>query len=214
MLRVALLFSVHSVAMAGVATPCTAPPGVVPAVSEALCYKEVAPTNPSGVSLRLYGASLNATFVSSGATGAFPGGIQSSIAGVISYFVSLRARPPHPKRDRPPPPPPTDGKQRRKPQHCLRAHRALRHPAARECRPLLGGLYGGQPNAVPRCASASEPPRARTRAQLPLARTATCLSFARISLTPAAPSTPPPTTMSFCRTSSSRGQIGMRASRR
>ena len=68
------------------AAPCTAPPGIVPAVAEALCFKELVPTNPSGVSIRQYAGSPNSTFASSGATGAFPGGVQGSIASIISYF--------------------------------------------------------------------------------------------------------------------------------
>ena len=67
-------------------TPCTAPPGVVPVVPEGLCYKELVPTNPSGISIRQYVGSANATFASGGANGAFPSGVQSSIASVISYF--------------------------------------------------------------------------------------------------------------------------------
>ena len=85
MIRGALLLA--SCAAAGAAPPsCTAPPGIVPAVSESLCYTEVVPTNPSGITIRQYGANANATFVSAGANGAFPGGAQSSVAGVIYYF--------------------------------------------------------------------------------------------------------------------------------
>jgi hypothetical protein len=76
---------VSSVA-AGFATPCVAPPGVVPVVNESLCFKTIVPTNPSGVTIRQYGADPNATFVSGGANGPFPSGLQGGIAQVISYF--------------------------------------------------------------------------------------------------------------------------------
>jgi len=83
MLRLSFLVSF---AVADWASPCTAPPGVVPAVNESLCYNEIAPTNPSGISLRQYNGLPNATFASSGGVGQFPGGLQASVAGVISYF--------------------------------------------------------------------------------------------------------------------------------
>lgn len=83
----ASLLLLASLAAAGLApAPCAAPPGIVPAVPESLCYKELVPTNPSGVTIRQYTAPLNATFASSGATGGYPGGVQSSIASIISYF--------------------------------------------------------------------------------------------------------------------------------
>ena len=80
------LLVLASLAAAGVAAPCAAPPGIVPALPESLCYHTVVPTNPSGVSIRQYTAPLNATFASSGANGAYPGGVQSSVASIISYF--------------------------------------------------------------------------------------------------------------------------------
>ena len=73
-------------AHASLQSASAAPPGIVPAVPEALCYHTVVPTNPSGVSIRQYTATLNATFASSGANGAYPGGVQSSVASLISYF--------------------------------------------------------------------------------------------------------------------------------
>lgn len=76
-----------SLAAALAAAPCTAPPGIVPALNESLCYQEVLPTNPSGVSIRQYGASLNATFAAASGRGAYPQGIQAAIAGVINYFA-------------------------------------------------------------------------------------------------------------------------------
>lgn len=45
-----LLFLGRSVAQRA-APVCTAPPGIVAVIPEALCYTEVAPTNPSGVSI-------------------------------------------------------------------------------------------------------------------------------------------------------------------
>jgi hypothetical protein len=45
------------------------------------------PVNPSGVSVRQYGASPNSTFVSAGGRGAYPQGVQGAIAGVINYFA-------------------------------------------------------------------------------------------------------------------------------
>jgi hypothetical protein len=87
MLRGVVLAVLTSSAAAGLATPCTAPPGVVPAVPEALCYKEIVPVNPSGITIRQYGGSANSTLVSSGANGVFPQGVQSSIASIISYFA-------------------------------------------------------------------------------------------------------------------------------
>jgi len=68
-------------------TPCGVPAGILPAVPEGLCYKELVPKNPSGISIRSYTtANTNATFVSSGGNGAFPSGLQGAVAGVISYF--------------------------------------------------------------------------------------------------------------------------------
>jgi hypothetical protein len=86
-MRAAIIASLVSSAAAGLATPCVAPPGVVPVVNESLCFTTIVPTNPSGVTIRQYGADANATFASSGANGPFPSGLQGSIAGVISYFA-------------------------------------------------------------------------------------------------------------------------------
>ena len=68
------------------APPCAAPAGIVPVVNESLCFTELAPTNPSGVSIRQYGFPANATFVTAVGGGAWPTGIQSGIASVLSYF--------------------------------------------------------------------------------------------------------------------------------
>ena len=71
---------------AGAATPCAAPPGVVPVVPESLCFTEIVPTDPSGVSIRQYGSPVNATFVSGATTGTYLAGVPASIANLISYF--------------------------------------------------------------------------------------------------------------------------------
>ena len=68
-------------------TPCVAPPGVVPIVSEALCYKTIVPKSPSGIEVRSYVANPNATFASGSGNGAFPNGLQAGIANVLSYFT-------------------------------------------------------------------------------------------------------------------------------
>ena len=47
-----LLSGLLGLGLAAPPAPCAAPPGTIPAVPEALCYKEIAPTNPSGVSIR------------------------------------------------------------------------------------------------------------------------------------------------------------------
>jgi hypothetical protein len=86
MFRVVLFFFAATFAEASMSTPCAAPPGVLPAVPEGLCYKELVPSNPSGVSIRQYAGSDNATFASGGGNGGFPQGLQSSIASVINYF--------------------------------------------------------------------------------------------------------------------------------
>ena len=81
MLRAALLLASLAPPSAALA-PCTAPPGVVPAVSEGLCYTEVVPTNPSGVSIRNYvSGNPNATMAVASAQGSYQTGIQYSIAG-------------------------------------------------------------------------------------------------------------------------------------
>ena len=87
MLATLLLIATLNSFASSAPSPCTAPPGVLPVVPESLCYKEVVPVNPSGISIRDYTTSdANATFASGGGNGAFPGGVQSSIASVISYF--------------------------------------------------------------------------------------------------------------------------------
>jgi len=69
------------------APPCAAPPGIVPVVNESLCFTELVPVNPSGVSVRQYGIPANATFVSAVAGGVWPSGVQSGIASILSYFT-------------------------------------------------------------------------------------------------------------------------------
>ncbi len=81
------LLAAALVAASAAPAPCAAPPGIVPVLPESLCYTTVVPTNPSGVSIRLYGASPNATFVTAGGRGAYPQGIQSSIAQILNYFA-------------------------------------------------------------------------------------------------------------------------------
>jgi hypothetical protein len=83
-----LLLVAGAAAVAAAAPPknCTAPPNVVPVVPEGLCYTEVVPTNPSGIAIRLYKGTPNATLVQAGGNGPFPSGLQSAIANVISYF--------------------------------------------------------------------------------------------------------------------------------
>jgi hypothetical protein len=56
-------------------------------VNESLCYTEVEPASPSGVSIRQYGFPANATFVQGTGGGPFLNGVQASIASVISYFA-------------------------------------------------------------------------------------------------------------------------------
>ena len=86
-MQATLLIASLTFASSAPPTPCAAPPGVLPAVPEGLCYKEIVPTNPSGITIRDYSTSdANATFASGGGTGAFPSGLQGSIASVISYF--------------------------------------------------------------------------------------------------------------------------------
>ena len=66
--------------------PCPAPPGVVPAVAESLCYTGVEPASPSGVAIRQYGFPANATFASGTTSGTYAQGVPNSIASVITYF--------------------------------------------------------------------------------------------------------------------------------
>jgi hypothetical protein len=80
-----LLLSLSLVSFAA-AKNCTAPPNVLPAVPEGLCYEEVVPTNPSGISIRMYKGTPNATLAKGGGVGAYPNGVESAIANVITYF--------------------------------------------------------------------------------------------------------------------------------
>ena len=85
MLRAALLLT--SLAPSAALAPCTAPPGLIPAVSEGLCYAVEVPTNPSGVSIRNYASgNPNATMVATSVPGSYQTGIQGSIAGILNYF--------------------------------------------------------------------------------------------------------------------------------
>jgi len=66
---------------------CTAPPNVIPVVSEGLCYTEIIPSNPSGVSIRRYGVGTpNSTLAIGVGDGVYPGGAENAIASVIGYF--------------------------------------------------------------------------------------------------------------------------------
>lgn len=88
MIAVLLLLGVALAAAAAPPTPCTAPPGVVPVLPEGLCYDELVPTNPSGISIREYGGgNPNATFVSGVGAGGYINGVPSSIAAVLNYFA-------------------------------------------------------------------------------------------------------------------------------
>jgi hypothetical protein len=102
------LISISSTLAGG--APCGTPSGVVPAIAECvssppsaqhcakrslpssprhkrgLCFKELVPVNPSGITIRDYTTSVNSTFASGGGNGAYPQGIQAAIANVISYF--------------------------------------------------------------------------------------------------------------------------------
>jgi hypothetical protein len=87
MSRTALLLLATSALTRAAPTPCSAPPNVVPVVPEGLCYTEVAPVNPSGVSIRRYGVGpLNATLATGIGNGAFLAGVQSSAARLLTYF--------------------------------------------------------------------------------------------------------------------------------
>jgi hypothetical protein len=86
MLRAVLLTSALAFSSAGLAGPCAAPSGVDPVLPESLCFKELVPTNPSGISIRQYNAPNNATFASGGGAGAYPNGLQAAIATVLNYF--------------------------------------------------------------------------------------------------------------------------------
>ena len=88
-LRTAFIFGAAAAAAASFAPPsppCAAPPGIVPVVNESLCYTQVVPKNPSGVEIRQYGFPANATFVTATGSGAWPNGLQSGIASILSYF--------------------------------------------------------------------------------------------------------------------------------
>ena len=66
--------------------PCNNPPGILPVINESLCYTEIVPTNPSGVSIRQYGFPSNATFATGAGSGPFINGVQGGIASVLTYF--------------------------------------------------------------------------------------------------------------------------------
>lgn len=68
--------------------PCSAPPGIVPVLPEGLCYNELVPVNPSGISIRQYGFPGNASFVTAsvGPQSAYVQGVQGSIASALNYF--------------------------------------------------------------------------------------------------------------------------------
>ena len=75
------------VSLAGAApSGCTAPPGIVPVLPEALCYELVEPVNPSGVSIRQYKGAHNSTLANGGGNGPYPSGAQNAIATVLNYF--------------------------------------------------------------------------------------------------------------------------------
>jgi hypothetical protein len=90
MYRLLLSILVSSCAAVAAAAPpknCTAPPNVVPVVPESLCYEEVVPTNPSGITIRNYqGDFPNSTLARGGGNGGYPNGLQSAIAEVINYL--------------------------------------------------------------------------------------------------------------------------------
>ena len=89
MFRAALLAPLAAAAAALGANPtppCNAPPGIVPILNESLCYTLLAPTDPSGVQVRLYGFPANASFVSSVASGAYISSVPASITGVLNYY--------------------------------------------------------------------------------------------------------------------------------
>jgi hypothetical protein len=83
---VSVLAAASAAAAAPPTPPCAAPPGIVPVVNESLCFNEVVPKNPSGVSIRQYGFPANATFVTAVAGGAWPTGLQSGIGSILTYF--------------------------------------------------------------------------------------------------------------------------------
>ena len=88
LLRLALLASAAAAAAAAPSPVCAAPPGIVPVLPEGLCYIEQVPTNPSGISIRLYGTTpVNATLVTAAGGGAFLQGVSSSIANALNYFA-------------------------------------------------------------------------------------------------------------------------------
>jgi hypothetical protein len=89
MFRAALLAPLAAAAAAFGANPtppCSAPPGVVPILNESLCFDVLAPTDASGVTVRLYGFPANASFVSSPASGAYLAAVPASITGVLNFY--------------------------------------------------------------------------------------------------------------------------------
>jgi hypothetical protein len=87
MARFLLSIALAHLAAADPTPPCVAPAGVVPVVNESLCFTELVPKNPSGISVRQYGLPANATFVTATGGGAWPAGIQAGIASILSYFT-------------------------------------------------------------------------------------------------------------------------------
>ena len=83
-----LLASALLGAAAGPTPPCSAPPGIVPVLPEGLCYNELVPVNPSGISIRQYGFPGNASFVTAsvGPQSPYLQGVQGSIASALNYF--------------------------------------------------------------------------------------------------------------------------------
>jgi hypothetical protein len=88
MLKLALLASAAAASAAAPTPVCAAPPGIVPALPEGLCYVEQVPTNPSGISIRAYGTTpTNASLVSAPGGGAYLQAVQGSIANALNYFA-------------------------------------------------------------------------------------------------------------------------------
>ena len=82
-----------SLASLAAAAPCGAPPGVVPAIPEGLCYTELVPTNlATGISIRAYGAGgggpPNATLVSAPGGGDKVRAMQDKARAVQSAITS------------------------------------------------------------------------------------------------------------------------------
>ena len=105
-------------AAAGIAPrpPCSAPPGILPAVQESMCSVLVAPPNAAGVAVRSYGAPASERLVTDLTPGNFAYGevLNISLANIILYFniansagknfladrtVPITVRPPGSKED-------------------------------------------------------------------------------------------------------------------